>query len=132
MNQQQRQKIYETAKRWIYEAGTEIREHMNDPLDIETKSNPNDLVTALDKQTEKFFVDRIHQAYPEHHIIGEEGFGDTLSSVDGTIWIIDPIDGTMNFVHQKRSFAISIGILHNGIGEIGFVYDVMGRSALPC
>lgn len=126
MNQQQRQEIYETAKNWIYEAGSFIREHMDEPLGIETKSNPNDLVTVLDKQTEKFFVDRIHQFYPEHHIIGEEGFGDTLSNVDGTIWIIDPIDGTMNFVHQKRTFAISIGILHNGAGEIGFIYDVMG------
>ncbi|WP_080874875.1 inositol monophosphatase family protein [Oceanobacillus timonensis] len=125
MDQQQRQEIYETAKQWIYEAGAQIRGHMNEPLDIETKSNPNDLVTILDKQTEKFFVDRIHHRYPKHHIIGEEGFGDTLSHVDGTIWIIDPIDGTMNFVHQKRTFAISIGILHNGVGEIGFVYDVM-------
>ncbi|WP_194165705.1 inositol monophosphatase family protein [Oceanobacillus sp. CFH 90083] len=128
MNLQQRQEIYETAKSWIFEAGNEIREHMNGPLGIETKSNPNDLVTVLDKQTEKFFVDRIHESYPEHHIIGEEGFGDTLSNVDGTIWIIDPIDGTMNFIHQKRTFAISIGILHNGIGEIGFVYDVMGDN----
>ncbi|GIO22341.1 inositol monophosphatase family protein [Oceanobacillus sp. J11TS1] len=126
MDQQQRQEIYETAKNWIYEAGEQIREHMNEPLGIETKSNANDLVTVLDKQTEKFFVDRIHQVYPDHHIIGEEGFGDTLTNVDGTVWIIDPIDGTMNFVHQKRTFAISIGILHNGVGEIGFIYDVMG------
>ncbi|WP_040979869.1 inositol monophosphatase family protein [Oceanobacillus jeddahense] len=125
MNQEQRQEIYEIARNWIYEAGAQIREHMNEPLGIEAKSNPNDLVTILDKQTEKFLVDRIHQTYPEHHIIGEEGFGDTLSNVDGTIWIIDPIDGTMNFIHQKRTFAISIGILHNGVGEIGFVYDVM-------
>ena len=48
-----------------------------------------------------------------------------LHRLDGIVWIVDPIDGTMNFVQQKRNFAISIGIFHQGIGEIGFVYDVM-------
>ena len=41
------------------------------------------------------------------------------------MWIIDPIDGTMNFVHQKRNFAISIGIFENGVGKIGLIYDVI-------
>src|SRR5699024_8380305 len=50
---------------------------------------------------------------------------DHLNSLDGCIWIIDPIDGTMNFVHQKRSFAISIGIYDDGIGEVGLILDVM-------
>src|SRR5699024_2313745 len=62
---------------------------------------------------------------PDHKILSEEGYGDDVDSLDGTVWIIDPIDGTMNFVHQKRNFAISIGIYHDGIGEIGLVYDVM-------
>lgn len=125
MNQQDRQEIYEAAKSWVYEAGKRIRAHMNEPLGIETKSNPNDLVTILDKQTEKFFVDHIKAAYPNHRIIGEEGYGDKPEDLEGTMWVIDPIDGTMNFVHQKRTFAISVGILHNGAGEIGFIYDVM-------
>lgn len=122
----QKNQLYQDAKTWVYEAGKQIREKMNHPLDIETKSNANDLVTILDKQTEKFFVEKISQKYPDHRIIGEEGYGDQPTDLDGTIWVIDPIDGTMNFVHQKKFFTISVGILHNGEGEIGLIYDVMG------
>ncbi|WP_337020294.1 inositol monophosphatase family protein [Oceanobacillus massiliensis] len=120
-----RDEIYKQAIKWVLEAGESIRDKMNDPLDIETKSNANDLVTKLDKETEQFFVEKIKGAFTGHSIIGEEGYGDDLKNLDGTVWIIDPIDGTMNFVHQKRNFAISVGIYQDGIGEIGIIYDVM-------
>lgn len=120
-----RNDIYEQAVKWVLEAGTIIRDEMNAPLSIETKSNPNDLVTALDKRIEAYFVQKIKGKYSNHFIIGEEGYGDSVTSLDGTVWIIDPIDGTMNFVHQKRNFAISVGIYQDGIGEIGIIYDVM-------
>src|SRR5699024_5640013 len=97
----------------------------NEPMVINTKSNPNDLVTETDKATEQFFAENIRGKYPEHLLLGEEGYGDDVTSLNGTVWIIDPIDGTMNFVHLKKHFAISVGIFHNGIGEIGFIYDVM-------
>ncbi|WP_249869908.1 inositol monophosphatase family protein [Oceanobacillus saliphilus] len=122
-----RDEIYDQAVKWVLEAGRIIREKMHDPLDIEIKSNANDLVTKLDKETEQFFVRKIKEKYSDHFILGEEGYGDELSSLDGTIWIIDPIDGTMNFVHQKRNFAISVGIYHDGVGEIGIIYDVMAN-----
>ncbi|MDX8044887.1 inositol monophosphatase family protein [Gracilibacillus sp. S3-1-1] len=120
-----RQQIFEDAKEWIYQAGQQIREQMNNPYEIDTKSNANDLVTAVDKSTEQFFAEKIRGTYPGHSIVGEEGYGDKVESLDGTLWIVDPIDGTMNFVHQKRNFAISIGIYHDGIGEIGLIYNVM-------
>ncbi|TXL67560.1 inositol monophosphatase family protein [Cerasibacillus terrae] len=119
-----RDNIFQQAIKWIYEASSMIREKMNDPLHIETKSNPNDLVTEIDQATEKFFVNKIRSTYPNHFILGEEGFGDSLDNLTGTVWIIDPIDGTTNFVHQKSNFAISIGIYYNGVGEIGLIYDV--------
>ncbi|RDW18430.1 inositol monophosphatase [Oceanobacillus arenosus] len=125
MNIDERNAIYNQAKEWVFTAGKNIRAKIDDPLVIDTKSNPNDLVTTMDKETEAYFVEKINQEYPEHHIIGEEGYGDKLTTLAGTVWIIDPIDGTMNFVHQKRNFAISVGIYHEGIGEIGLIYDVM-------
>ncbi|MFS0751977.1 inositol monophosphatase family protein [Oceanobacillus sp. 1P07AA] len=128
MDIRQRETVYQHAKAWVYEAGKIIKEQMNNPLNIETKSDANDLVTILDKQTEKYFVEKIKDEYPDHRIIGEEGYGDQLTELDGTIWVIDPIDGTMNFVHQKKFFAISVGILHNGVGEIGLIYDVMNDT----
>ncbi|MFD2628251.1 inositol monophosphatase family protein [Oceanobacillus kapialis] len=120
-----RDELFQQAKEWVLQAGATIRRKIDDPLNIDTKSNPNDLVTTMDKDTEAFFAKKIRDAYPSHLILSEEGFGDDLSTMDGTIWIIDPIDGTMNFVHQKRNFAISIGIYHDGIGEIGLIYNVM-------
>lgn len=125
MEEKLKSEVFEKAKEWILEAGQHIRDVIDEPLYIDTKSNPNDLVTQMDRNTEKFFVRKIKDTFPGHQLLSEEGFGDKLESHKGTVWIIDPIDGTMNFVHQKRNFAISIGIYHEGIGEVGFIYNVM-------
>ncbi|MEI4621304.1 inositol monophosphatase family protein [Bacillus pfraonensis] len=111
------------AKQWIREAGKRLMASLQKTLTIETKSNAADLVTNMDRETEQFFIRKIKQTFPDHYILGEEGYGDEVASSDGVVWLIDPIDGTMNFVHQKRNFAISIGIYENGIGKIGLVYD---------
>jgi len=120
--------IYRYAKKWIEEAGERIEKSFKETLDVETKSNRNDLVTNMDKETEQFFITRINETFPDHRILGEEGFGDELESLRGVVWIIDPIDGTMNFIHQQRNFAISIGIYEEGIGKIGLIYDVVHRE----
>lgn len=125
MEQKTRLALFNQAKQWILEAGKIIREKIDDPMIIDTKSNVNDLVTTMDKETEQFFAYKIKEQYPDHLLFGEEGYGDEIKSLDGTIWIVDPIDGTMNFVHQKKNFAISIGIYQDGVGEIGLIYDVM-------
>ncbi|MEY8347495.1 inositol monophosphatase family protein [Bacillus cereus] len=111
------------AKRWIREAGERLMASLQKTLTIETKSSAADLVTNMDREIEQFLIRKIKQTFPDHYILGEEGYGDELASSDGVVWLIDPIDGTMNFVHQKRNFAISIGIYENGIGRIGLIYD---------
>ncbi|MBM7647271.1 myo-inositol-1(or 4)-monophosphatase [Bacillus ectoiniformans] len=116
--------IDDCVKRWIAEAGERIRKSFSHSLSIQTKSNPNDLVTNMDKETEQFLIQNIRSHFPDHLILGEEGHGDRVNSMDGIVWIIDPIDGTMNFIHQQRNFAISIGIYENGVGRLGYVYDV--------
>lgn len=113
------------AKSLIKEAGHQIKHSFLSEIEISSKSSVNDLVTNIDREIEQFFINRIHKDYPEHRIMGEEGFGDSIESLDGVIWFLDPIDGTMNFVHQKRNFAISLGIYVDGIGMLGYVYDVM-------
>lgn len=119
------EKIDTYAKQWTREAGETIRSSFSTTLDITSKSSPNDLVTNMDRDIEKFYIDKIRANFPDHKILGEEGFGDKLTRLDGIIWMIDPIDGTMNFVHQQRNFAISVGIYENGIGKIGIIYDVV-------
>lgn len=117
--------IDQLARNWINQAGDQIRASFQKTLNIESKANRNDLVTNIDKETEQFFIGKIKSTYPEHRILGEEGFGDELKSMDGIVWIIDPIDGTMNFIHQQRNFAISIGVYENGIGKLAYIYDVV-------
>ncbi len=117
--------VYSQAQNWVKEAGDKIRSSFDKTLDIQTKSNPNDLVTNIDKEIEQFFIKKIREIYPNHKIMGEEGFGDRSIKHEGVVWLIDPIDGTMNFIHQQRNFAISLGIYENGLGKIGLVYDVV-------
>lgn len=117
--------IDKQVKIWIKEAGERIRYSLQNKLQVSTKSNRNDLVTNVDKETELFFIEKIRSAFPTHRILGEEGEGDQIKDVKGVIWVIDPIDGTMNFVHMHRNFTISIGIFEEGIGYLGYIYDVI-------
>lgn len=117
--------LFEFAKSIVLNAGQHIRNHIFDELHIETKSNKNDLVTNMDKEVERILVSKIKETYPEHRIIGEEGHGNRITDTNGYLWVIDPIDGTLNFVHQKRNFAISVGIFKDGLPCVGLVYDVM-------
>lgn len=112
-------------KSLIREAGHRIRNSFLSDITIESKSHANDLVTNIDKEVEQFFISRIRRDFPGHRVFGEEGFGDAIEDLDGTVWLLDPIDGTMNFVHQKRNFAISLGVYIDGIGKLGYIYDVV-------
>ena len=72
---------------------------------VDLKSTATDLVTETDKAVEKLIVDGLKSNFPNHKFIGEEGTaelgGDTVNDfTDDPTWIIDPIDGTMNFVHR--------------------------------
>ncbi|MBS4198812.1 inositol monophosphatase family protein [Bacillus sp. FJAT-49732] len=117
--------VDKVAKEWLKEAGKNIIASFKTALQIDTKADANDLVTNIDKEIEQYFINRIRETFPSHNILGEEGFGDEVESMDGVVWIIDPVDGTMNFVHQQRNFFISIGIFENGEGKLGYLYDVV-------
>lgn len=115
----------EFAKKIIIEAGQNIRAAFSYDIEIETKSSPNDLVTNIDRETELFFIEKIKAFNPDHRILGEEGMGEKVENLEGVVWIIDPIDGTMNFVKQHRHFMITIGIYVDGVGVLGYIFDVM-------
>lgn len=92
-------------------------------LDIQTKSNRNDLVTNVDKEIEQFIADEMlaKTGYP---VLGEEGH--RVDSFDGRVWLLDPIDGTMNYVETHRDYAISLALCEDGIPVLGVVQDVTG------
>lgn len=82
----------------------------------------NDYVTNIDKNAEASIIEVIRKAYPEHTIIGEES--GALEGNDSDVqWVIDPLDGTTNFVKGLPHFAVSIAIRVKGRTEVGVVYD---------
>ncbi|MCT8139079.1 inositol monophosphatase family protein [Anaerobacillus sp. CMMVII] len=117
--------IANRAQSLVKEAARLIRDSLKEKRIVEYKSNPNDLVTEMDRRIEAFFTEEITREFSTHLILGEEGTGKDLKDLNGIVWIIDPIDGTTNFVHQQRHFAISVGIYENGVGMVGIIYDVM-------
>ncbi|MEK4629693.1 inositol monophosphatase family protein [Solibacillus sp. FSL R7-0682] len=118
-------KLDQFAKEIIVEAGKKIRDAFSYDIEIETKSGANDLVTNIDRETELFFIEKIKAFDSSHRILGEEGMGEKVESLEGVVWIIDPIDGTMNFVKQHRHFMITIGVYVDGVGILGYIFDVM-------
>ncbi|HEP1844132.1 TPA: inositol monophosphatase family protein [Streptococcus suis] len=115
---------YRLAQSLVLQAGEFLKTHLHDELEIEEKENATDLVTQLDKLTQQFLTNQIKKEYPSDLIFGEEG-GDVSSISNGNVWVIDPIDGTSNFIAQKNDFAIMLAYFENGIGQFGLIYDVM-------
>lgn len=110
------------TKTIVYRAGDLIKDLMKDELEIENKSS-KDWVTNIDKETEAFLVKNILEKYPESSFLTEE---DTVTFKErDEMWIIDPIDGTSNLIHQKEYFAISIAYFEKQEPIFGIVYDVM-------
>ena len=101
-------------------AGNLIMRHLDraDQLQVEKKGR-NDFVTLVDRGAEAEIIKHIHRAYPQHAILAEEGGEQGRSD---TVWIIDPLDGTTNFLHRLPHFAVSIGIQVKGRLEHGVIY----------
>lgn len=105
------------------EAGEYAREHLGRIKEIGHKTGANDLVTDVDKASEKMIIDRIKHSFPDHSILAEESGAD--QSGGPVRWIIDPLDGTVNYAHGFPVFCVSIGIEVDGIVVAGAVYDPM-------
>lgn len=115
---------YQLAQTMVRAAGSFLREHLHDCLDIEIKTHHTDVVTHLDKQVQQQLEQTIRSHYPMDRIFGEEG-GDVSSIAHGNVWVIDPIDGTANFIAQKNDFAILLAYFEEGVGQFGLIYNVM-------
>lgn len=114
---------------WVDETGQLLRESLsNTSIVVEEKSHPSDLVTEMDRFIEAFYVEKIRKEFPDHHIIGEEGSYGEIKNMDGYVWIIDPIDGTLNYVKQKRNFCSMIALYKDGVGIFSFINDVINND----
>ena len=110
--------IIETARA----AGEEAMKHFGKLRadQVSTKGSVRDLVSEADKAVEDLIISRIRARYPEHSIFGEET-GKSGDSPD--CWVIDPIDGTQNFVKNIPAFSVSIGFKRNNEPYAGCVYQ---------
>ena len=95
-----------------------LRDRFKTAVQVETKGLAN-FVTEADLSSEKVIVDTIRNSFSDHAFISEESHSDRADAKD--LWIIDPLDGTSNFMHGIPHFAISVGYYRNGQPELGIV-----------
>jgi len=90
-------------------------------LDVRAK-NRNDFVTQVDKAAENAIIDIIRRAYPEHSFLAEES-GASAGARPEFLWVIDPLDGTTNYIHGFPQYCVSIALEHKGVLAQAVVYD---------
>lgn len=88
---------------------------------VSTKSTATDMVTQVDKDTEALIVERILAARPDDGLLGEEGA--SRPGTSGVRWVIDPLDGTTNYIYGWPAYAVAIGIEYEGEAIAGVVHD---------
>lgn len=89
-----------------------------------TEKGQNDFVTEVDQAAEQAIIDILKKAYPDHAILAEEsGASDNLHDENENVWIIDPLDGTTNFIHGFPQYCVSIALQQRGQITQAVVYD---------
>jgi myo-inositol-1(or 4)-monophosphatase len=88
---------------------------------VDTKSSVTDMVTEMDRASERLVVDGLLSSRPDDGVLGEEGTDRAGSS--GVRWIVDPLDGTTNYLYRHAGFAVSIAAEHEGEVVAGVVHD---------
>jgi myo-inositol-1(or 4)-monophosphatase len=107
------------AERMANAAGELILTGLNETRTLDTKSSGTDLVTEMDKASEALIVAMIDAERPGDGILGEEGT--SREGTTGVRWVIDPIDGTTNYVYRHPLFSVSIGVERDGVTVAGAV-----------
>jgi myo-inositol-1(or 4)-monophosphatase len=115
------EQIKNTLLKAAHSAAAILREYFEGTFLIESKDTINNLVTEVDKKSEVAIINVIREAYPDHYILSEEA--GELSTDSNYKWIIDPIDGTVNFAHGIPICCISIGVEKDGVIMMGCVFN---------
>ncbi len=121
--------IEAAAREFIAGAAKIVLERFGGPLEIEYKNKARtDPVTEADKAVEAYLVEAVGQRFPTHAVLGEEGH-DPEGEFEFE-WIVDPIDGTINFINRLPFFAVSIGVLHRRRPVVGALHFPLSGQTL--
>jgi len=93
------------------------------------RKSPNELVTEVDEAAERIIVEHIRTGYPDHAFLGEEGGASGSSEYE---WIIDPLDGTTNYIHRFPVFCVSLALRRRGELQLGVIYDPQRQELFTC
>ncbi len=121
--------LAECASLYVLPRYKQLKDH-----EISTKTGPRDLVTQADIDVEAHLERALPDLLPGSIVIGEEGISrgdshiDVLQDTSQKIWIVDPVDGTHNFVRGKREFGIMLACIIDGVTQYGWIYDVLGET----
>jgi len=92
-------------------------------IKIDTKSSPRDFVTAADRECQEMIIERIRKEYPDHRFIAEEEGADDLGDPASPFaWVVDPIDGTVPFIHNRDNFGVIIALREAESTQLGVIY----------
>jgi len=116
---------FEVAQDAARAAGEVLSKHFREEISVRTKESYN-LVSDADIEAEKAIVEVIRRAYPRHAILGEEEQKDSVDAEH--LWVIDPLDGTNNFIHGIPHFAVSIAYHHQGHPQCGVVFNPVRKE----
>ena len=119
--------MIETAKKAALAAGDIVMEHFRKvPQEAIRSKQKNDFLSFVDEQSEQAIISTIKQAFPDHAFLAEEsGASDNQNDY---LWVIDPLDGTTNYITGLPVFAISIALLIKGEPTIGIIYDPLHKE----
>lgn len=120
--------LLDTAIEAARAAGYEIARRLPEKRDVRAKGF-RDIVTDADLAAQETLVSIIRSRFPKHGILSEEGLKPGNDA--GTIWVLDPLDGTSNYAHRLPSFSVSVGVVQSDELVAGVVYDPM-RDHLFC
>lgn len=114
--------ISQFATRIAEETGSLLMDLFHGPLEIEFKDRAHlDPVSQADKQAEAYLRQRIEQRFPEHAILGEEGEDSGPPGAE-YVWVLDPLDGTSNYINRLPLFSVSVGVLRRGCPVVGAIW----------
>jgi myo-inositol-1(or 4)-monophosphatase len=110
--------------RGLAQAAADVLRSRPADLGVTTKSSPTDVVTVMDKAAERVILDRLARERPGDEILSEES--GTAAGSSGIRWLVDPLDGTVNYLYALPNYSVSIGVEVDGVLTAGVVVDVAG------